>query len=394
MSTARLPVLPAVVPPDDAYECTQCGSCCRRPWSIGVSDEEHARFTAIDWSRHAPHLAGRELFVRFGERAWLLGREASGACVFLEADDRCALHRVLGYAKKPESCQSFPIAFVETPTGARTRISWATEGRRVGEAPSDAFVEGELVPAFARDHAARATSVIDDEAALALTDQLARFIDAHEELDVVERVLRVLGVLDRVGREELASEDHAGVEVCLATPAKRGRRAPSARAVLLLALPVILTEPVRGRADLLNVMSKLARGLALGTFAPPHLSPPVPLDVLVRVRFADDRDSQTLWTAYVRDLVFDGLVHGGRRGQAEWLLRGFAHARWLAKWAVARDRREEVTAQDVRWALAEAEAFRGPHWGLEGRLARRLARAIAEVERGALLLDQLLRVEV
>lgn len=105
MSSARLPVLPAIAPPVDAYACTACGSCCRRPWTVGLSDEERARYAAIDWAEHATHLRGAELWRPFGARAWSLARDASGACVFLEADGRCLIHRVLGYDAKPESCR-------------------------------------------------------------------------------------------------------------------------------------------------------------------------------------------------------------------------------------------------------------------------------------------------
>ena len=49
-------------------------------------------------------------------------RHIDGVCVFLEADDRCAIHRRLGAAAKPAICQQYPFALVQTEGGRRAGI--------------------------------------------------------------------------------------------------------------------------------------------------------------------------------------------------------------------------------------------------------------------------------
>jgi hypothetical protein len=45
--------------------------------------------------------------------------------VFLGEDQRCGIHRHLGYGAKPQVCREFPYHFVETPDGIATGLSFA-----------------------------------------------------------------------------------------------------------------------------------------------------------------------------------------------------------------------------------------------------------------------------
>jgi Fe-S-cluster containining protein len=122
--------LPLLLPDGVVFTCQQSGACCRSDWLIGVEDAAHARLREIAWERHDPALGGGDKFVPLpfalasGERL-TFARRPSGACVFLTADTRCAIHRHLGAAAKPQVCREFPYHFVHTPDGVAVGVSFA-----------------------------------------------------------------------------------------------------------------------------------------------------------------------------------------------------------------------------------------------------------------------------
>ncbi|HXD97157.1 MAG TPA: YkgJ family cysteine cluster protein [Candidatus Acidoferrum sp.] len=121
---------PLLLPDNVVFTCQQSGACCRSDWLIGVDDAAHARLRDVRWERHDPALDGGEAFVPLpfplasGERV-TFARRASGACVFLTEDTRCAIHRHLGAAAKPQVCREFPYHFVQTPDGVAVGVSFA-----------------------------------------------------------------------------------------------------------------------------------------------------------------------------------------------------------------------------------------------------------------------------
>jgi len=96
--------LPLEAAPDARVTCTRCGHCCHLP--VGpLTAESAASLRALDWGdEEAPEqpLAG-------DGAAWLAQTE-EGACVFLEEDGRCQIHRRFGAQAKPDPCRLFPLA--------------------------------------------------------------------------------------------------------------------------------------------------------------------------------------------------------------------------------------------------------------------------------------------
>lgn len=52
-------------------------------------------------------------------------RKHGGACVFLDAENLCGIHRDFGYEKKPRICRDFPFRYVTTDRGVYTGLSFA-----------------------------------------------------------------------------------------------------------------------------------------------------------------------------------------------------------------------------------------------------------------------------
>ncbi len=64
---------------------------------------------------------------------WL--RQLDGACAFLEDDNLCLIHRVLGFEAKPAACQFFPLRVTSTPDATLIGVTYACRGtvRNLGE---------------------------------------------------------------------------------------------------------------------------------------------------------------------------------------------------------------------------------------------------------------------
>jgi hypothetical protein len=55
-------------------------------------------------------------------------RQVDGHCVFLDAEDKCAIHRLVGPQHKPWFCQRFPMQTIEDPLGMVTVVRPACQG--------------------------------------------------------------------------------------------------------------------------------------------------------------------------------------------------------------------------------------------------------------------------
>lgn len=113
-----------------AFTCQNSGACCRNDWLIGVDEASHAALRDVDWTRHDPAIPSGPKFTPLpfalpsGETV-TFARKPCGACVFLTADSRCAIHAHLGYPRKPQVCREFPYSFVDTPEGVAVGLSFA-----------------------------------------------------------------------------------------------------------------------------------------------------------------------------------------------------------------------------------------------------------------------------
>lgn len=92
------------LPPDAAYTCRRCNTCCRRAWRIGLTPDEDAALRRL-----YPDMPVPQPFTGDDEPGLLaMPRQADGACAFLD-EEGCRVHREHGPEAKPGMCRRFPF---------------------------------------------------------------------------------------------------------------------------------------------------------------------------------------------------------------------------------------------------------------------------------------------
>ncbi len=116
------------VPEGQRYSCQQCGWCCRG-WQIRVEPGERDRLLARDWAQDNSRLRGVRLFQERrspGEYQPVVQiAHLKGRCAFLEEDNRCLIHSVLGEEAKPFTCRRFPFLLRPTTGGVLVGADYA-----------------------------------------------------------------------------------------------------------------------------------------------------------------------------------------------------------------------------------------------------------------------------
>lgn len=98
--------LPVLMPhlPDQRWSCHSCGTCCRT--LVGhLFPDEVARLDEQNWAAElgvAPYLKTT--------LGGVLNKQPDGACVFLDAENKCRIHAKFGEKAKPIACRIFPFA--------------------------------------------------------------------------------------------------------------------------------------------------------------------------------------------------------------------------------------------------------------------------------------------
>lgn len=132
------------------FACQGCGFCCRFHQLGPLLPQDRARIeaarpqdwwapAAAGWSRQGP--AGVEL------------RKLDGHCVFLDDDQRCALHARLGPQAKPAFCRLFPYQLVQDARGVVIVVRDSCGGLHHGGGPLLLSGAAEVL-ALARDSGA------------------------------------------------------------------------------------------------------------------------------------------------------------------------------------------------------------------------------------------------
>lgn len=108
--------------PGSRFACQHSGGCCRGYLFGPISADEKERIEALRPQQALPALAGKTLFEPLrdvgGTSSYRLGTTGD-ACVFLEPDLRCGLHRAFGAEGKPRLCRLFPLGAVATIDGLK-----------------------------------------------------------------------------------------------------------------------------------------------------------------------------------------------------------------------------------------------------------------------------------
>ncbi|HND31142.1 MAG TPA: YkgJ family cysteine cluster protein [Myxococcota bacterium] len=108
---------------DARFHCSSCGSCCRGFRFGPIEPEVIERLKAEKVEEHWPPAAEgwvEELDTPEGTR-WMFRNRADGSCVFLQDDNRCAIHARWGAEAKPGFCREFPFRVLKT--GGDTVVS-------------------------------------------------------------------------------------------------------------------------------------------------------------------------------------------------------------------------------------------------------------------------------
>jgi Fe-S-cluster containining protein len=120
------------------YECLTCAACCRHPWLVEVDPEKLDAIVRHDWAAKYPQLRDRAPVVTttvYGKQTNVLNKNGQGACVFLDADNLCLLHKELGFDAKPQICKRFPYFSASMPDKDHVSANFACRGVQADQGP-------------------------------------------------------------------------------------------------------------------------------------------------------------------------------------------------------------------------------------------------------------------
>ena len=106
---------PLLFPQKLHFSCHMCSGCCRN-WDVLATQAEVDRFRDHDWKATRPRFEGREI-LNPAERGLYKLAHIEDACIFLDEDNLCAIHKELGSNAKPLMCKHFPYHLTDTPEG-------------------------------------------------------------------------------------------------------------------------------------------------------------------------------------------------------------------------------------------------------------------------------------
>ena len=109
-----------VTEPRQHYACTDCPArCCRRPWQIRVTPEEHARYLSTPWVKEYLEEKKAHFVEKDGFYVVPVATQPDGGqgCVFLNEQNQCVMHSNEGHGFIPLTCQQYPFSLLEEPSG-------------------------------------------------------------------------------------------------------------------------------------------------------------------------------------------------------------------------------------------------------------------------------------
>ncbi len=144
--------LPVVYPKLEGqrFSCASCTRCCR-DLVVHLFDADRRKIDEQGWQGEL----GMAPYVRLG-RGFALNKRADGACIFLDDDGKCRIHRRFGFNAKPLACRLYPFTLTryaerwqsgvrfDCPTVARSR--GAPLGQHRAEVARLAAAVGNAVP--------------------------------------------------------------------------------------------------------------------------------------------------------------------------------------------------------------------------------------------------------
>ena len=411
------------LPPGIRYECIQCGRCCRS-LEVLLTDAEHERLTAHDWSGRVPDYSPERFFAR---------PQRTGACRFLSDAGLCEVHATLGLAAKPFAGRLFPFTFLSTPVGAFVGVRFNCPAVIRGVGPAVETRRGDLQRLFneyesvySPPRAPERVRFLGRHAlawpdVLRVEDQLVAFL--HErDLDVPRRLLacrrlvrRLAGDAVRRGEEGEVGADPEAILAALRRGVgrvrglsfiERGMVRLLVATFLGAALPSFRELSRWGRLGVRfgNVARRFRLALGRGRVRLPDVDAAVPVRQVGRVGPSRlDAASAAMLERYLATKIatqgFFGLSFFGRSFAEglDFLASATGAIAWLAAAHAVAAGRPQATAADVEYGIFHVDfgynylgAFGGTldrvrtlvfwHWATPERLLAALS-ADAEAER-------------
>jgi lysine-N-methylase len=135
------------------FSCASCTRCCR-DLVVHLFDADKRKIDQQGWHRELETAP----YVKLGA-GFALNKRADGACVFLDNDGKCRIHRRFGFNAKPLACRLYPFTLTryaerwqsglrfDCPTAARS--GGAPLGQHHAEVARIAAAVGDAVPLHA-----------------------------------------------------------------------------------------------------------------------------------------------------------------------------------------------------------------------------------------------------
>lgn len=108
------------------FACQSCGECCKM-WNIIIDEKTYQNLSKY-FKEHPLPYTDQQLFIinqgENGERI-ITNNQINGRCIFLEDNNLCFIHRVLGSKAKSETCITYPQKHSPTPRGLFNTLSFS-----------------------------------------------------------------------------------------------------------------------------------------------------------------------------------------------------------------------------------------------------------------------------
>ncbi|MGE0492368.1 MAG: FAD-dependent monooxygenase [Vulcanimicrobiota bacterium] len=112
-----------IFPPDQRFECSACGKCCRSAWTVEVEPANQARIRSSFVALRVLQETGQQPLQVAADGRVGVAKKDGETCVFLDQHSLCSLHAEGGPELKPSACRQFPFLLRETPDGVVVGVS-------------------------------------------------------------------------------------------------------------------------------------------------------------------------------------------------------------------------------------------------------------------------------
>ncbi|MDI6785634.1 MAG: flagellin lysine-N-methylase [bacterium] len=107
------------------FACQSCGECCRG-WAIYIDEKTYQDLSKY-FNKYPLPYTNQQLFIieeKDGKKT-ITNNMINNQCIFLEDNNLCYIHRVIGKEAKSEICTTYPQKFSATPRGLFNTLSFS-----------------------------------------------------------------------------------------------------------------------------------------------------------------------------------------------------------------------------------------------------------------------------